>query len=267
MHHPGLAALGGKLRRYRIAAGNMTQGRLAGLIDYSEAMISNVETGQKLPSREFIRRCDSALDTGGALLVIYDLLKSESDPVESFSRYADVESRAAIMHQYTALTVAGLLQTEDYARAVIRAGRPTAKADVIEALVSTRMERQMILTRDEPPVLWLITDETALRRPIGGRAVHLAQLDRLTELADRPEITIQVIPMVAGAHAGLTSSFIVLSFPDAPDVAYSEDPAVGNLHEKPEAVTVLSHTFEALRISTIPDVASLEMIRRIREDA
>lgn len=266
MRSPTLIALGSELRRHRLTADNMTQAHLARLIDYSEAMISNVETGQKIPRKEFVERCDKVLHTGGALLVIYNLLKYETDPVESFSRYADAERQATVIHKYEALSLPGLLQTPGYARAVIAAGRPTANAEIIDDLTDARLERQKILNRDEPPVLWLILDETVLHRPIGGHKVHLAQLDRLIELTERPKITVQVIPLATGAHAGLTSSFTILSFKDAPDIAYSEDPAVGNLHERPEPVKVLSHTYEALRISTIPAVASLDMISKIREE-
>lgn len=267
MRSPTLVALGSELRRHRIAAGNMTQAHLARLINYSEGMISNVETAQKTPRREFVERCDEALNTGGALLVIYNLLTFETDPVESFSRYTDAESQASVIRKYEALTVPGLLQTPDYAHAVIRAGRPTANEEVIDDLVSTRLGRQAILSRDEPPILWLILDETVLRRPIGGHKAHVAQLDRITELAAHPHINIQVIPLAAGAHAGLTSSFTILSFKDAPEVAYSEDPAAGNLHERPELVRALSQTFEALRLSTLPAITSLEAIRRIREES
>lgn len=267
MRSPTLIALGSELRRYRLAADNMTQAHLARLINYSEGMISNVETGQKVPRRDFVERCDKALNTGGSLLVIYNLLRYETDPVESFSRFADAERQAVEMHKYEALAVPGLLQTPEYARAVIAAGRPTANAETIDDLVSARLERQEILAREEPPVIWLILDETVLRRPVGGHKVHVRQLDRLTELTERPNITVQIIPLAAGAHAGLTASFTILSFNDAPDIAYSEDPAAGNLHERPEPVQVLRHTYEALRISTIPAVTSLEMISRIREES
>src|SRR3954452_20251486 len=142
MRNRGAVALGAELRRYRMAANGMTQGQLARLIDYSEAMISNFQTGQRFPSRAFVLRCDEALSTGGALLVIYELVRDEIDPVESFFRYADAEQRATTIHQYAALSVPGLLQTPDYARAVIAAGRPTAGVEIIDDLVNARLERQ-----------------------------------------------------------------------------------------------------------------------------
>lgn len=266
MRSPTLIALGSELRRYRLAADGMTQSRLARLINYSEGMISNVETAQKVPRRDFVERCDKALGTGGALLVLYDLLKHETHPVEAFARYIEAERQASAIHMWDVVVVPGLFQAPDYARALLGAGRPTATPDVIDDLVATRLERQQVLAREKPPVVWAVIDELALRRRIGGRETHRAQLDRLTELAGRPGISIQVIPQDTGAHAGLTSSFIILSFDDAPDIAYSDDPASAYLHERPDIVKTVNQTYEALRVVALPLSASLTLIRQIQEE-
>jgi transcriptional regulator with XRE-family HTH domain len=266
MRSPTLIALGSELRRHRLAADNMTQCRLAKLINYAESMISNVETAQRTPRRDFVERCDQVLDTGGALLVLYDLLKYETHPVESFARYAEAEQQAAAMHMWEVVVVPGIFQTTDYARALLTAGRPTARPDVIDDLVAARMERQEVLDRDQPPILWVVLDEMVLRRRLGGKETHRAQLDRLGELAERPGITIQVIPLTTGAHAGLTSSFKILSFENAADIAYSEDPATGHFHERPNLVRSLSQTYEALRVVALPVSASLDLIRQVREE-
>jgi transcriptional regulator with XRE-family HTH domain len=266
MRSPTLIALGSELRRYRLAADNLTQGQLAKLINYSEGMISNVETGQKIPRRDFVERSDEALETGGALLVLYDLLKYETHPVESFARYAEAEQQATAIHMWEVVVVPGIFQTPDYARALLAAGRPTARPEVIDDLVAARMERQEILSREEPPALWVVLDEMVFRRRLGSKEMHRAQLDRLVELAERPGIMIQVIPLTTGAHAGLTSSFKILSFEDSPDIAYSEDPATGHLHERHEIVKALSQTYEALRAVALPVSASLDLIRQVREE-
>ncbi|MCO5968495.1 helix-turn-helix domain-containing protein [Actinoallomurus soli] len=267
MRSPTLIALGSELRRYRLAADNMTQGHLAKLINYSEGMISNVETAQKVPRRDFVERCDKALKTGGALLVLHGLLKHETHPVQSFARYIEAEREASGIHMWDVVVIPGIFQTPEYARALLTAGRPAARPEVIDELVTARMERQEILTRDKPPVVWAIIDESVLHREIGDKETQGAQFDRLIELAQRPGINVQVIPHSAGAHAGLTSSFKILSFDEAPDIAYSEDPATGHLHEKPELVKALSQTYEALRVVALPVSASLELIRRIREES
>jgi transcriptional regulator with XRE-family HTH domain len=266
MRSPTLIALGSELRRYRLAADNMTQSQLAKLINYAESMISNVETAQKTPRRDFVERCDQVLNAGGALLVLHDLLKYETHPVESFARYAEAEQQATAIHMWEVVVVPGIFQTIDYARALLAAGRPTARPEVIDDLVSARMERQEILAREEPPALWVVLDEMVLRRRLGSEEIHRAQLDRLLELAERPGITLQVIPLATGAHAGLTSSFRILSFEDSPDIAYSEDPATGHFHERPELVKILSQTYEALRVVSLPVSASLDLIRQVREE-
>ncbi|MEV5749612.1 helix-turn-helix transcriptional regulator [Actinoallomurus sp. NPDC052308] len=266
MRSPTLIALGSELRRHRLAADNMTQGQLAKLINYSEGMISNVETAQKVPRRDFVERCDKALKTGGALLVLHGLLKHETHPVESFARYAEAEREAACIRMWELVVIPGIFQTPEYARALLSAGRPTAKPEIIDDLVAARIERQEILHRDTPPVLWVVLDEMVLRRRIGTKEEHRAQLDHLLEMAARPGTTIQVIPFGTGAHAGLTSSFRILSFDDSADIAYSEDPATGNFHERPDLVKAMSQTYEALRAVALPVVASLDLIRQIREE-
>lgn len=263
---PALVALGEQLKRFRLAKDKMIQAKLASLTGYSEGQISGVETGQNMPSREFLARCDKALDTCGALVAMYDMIRWTDHPVQSFDRYAEAESVASEIHTYQALAVHGLLQTVDYARALLVASLPNAKPDTIDALLSARLERQVALSGESPPDLYLIMDETVLRRVVGGTKVQRGQLDRLIEAATQPGITIQVVPLDTGGHAGLTSSFTILSFKEAPTIAYSEDPASGHLHEKPETVRVMWNTYNAVRANALPVNASLELMKKIREE-
>ena len=120
--------------------------------------------------------------------------------------------------------VNGLFQTEDYARAVTMLGHTAAPAAEIERRVSLRLKRQDLLTSPEPPQVWSVLDEGALRRPVGGRAVMRAQLQRLIELAELRHVTVQVVPFARGGHAAAGGSFTMLRFadPDVPDVVYIE---------------------------------------------
>jgi transcriptional regulator with XRE-family HTH domain len=264
---PSLRVLGAAVKRHREAAG-MTQEKLAGLVSYSKAWLSNLETGHLCPHKQTVLDLEKHLGLPEKVLFdIFELVKYEDPhPVLAFERYADAECRATIIRQYNALVVPGLLQTPEYARALIEAGRPTAKPEVIERLLSDRLARQEILQRDDPPALWLIVDESALRRPVGGRDVHMAQLDALIEAARRPGIGIQVISFSTGAHAGLTCSFTILSFKDQSDAVYTEDNERGYFREKPELVRLWFDSYEALRADTLPVAASLELIRHIREE-
>jgi transcriptional regulator with XRE-family HTH domain len=263
---PSLRTLGGAIRRHREAAG-MTQEYLGSLVNFTNGWVGNVESGYLCPRKESVVELEKVLGLPEKVLLdIYDLIKYEDPhPVVSFERFTDAESRASVIREYDALVVPGLLQIPEYARALIAAGRPSARPDVIESLLAARLERQEILARDDPPTLWLVIDETALLRPIGGPDVHRAQLDVLVEAAQRPGITIQVIPVSTGAHAGLTSGFTILSFTDEPDVAYTEDHERGHFQERPELVHGWYAAYQALHLVTETAAASLEMIRRTRE--
>jgi transcriptional regulator with XRE-family HTH domain len=263
---PSLRTLGAAIRRHRETAG-MTQEYLASLINYSNGWVSNVETGQLCPQKQAVVELEKVLGLPEKVLLdIYELIKyEEPHPVLSFERYADAERRATVIRKYDALVVPGLLQTPEYARALIAAGRPSARPEVIETLLAARLERQEILSRDDPPTLWFVLDETVLMRPIGGRDVHVAQVDALLEAAERPGITVQVIPLATGAHTGLTCSFTILSFNDEPDVAYTEDRERGYFRERPEIVQAWFGSYEALHTVTETAAASLEVIQRIRE--
>jgi transcriptional regulator with XRE-family HTH domain len=263
---PTLRILGAAIRRHREAAG-LTQERLSELINFSKAWMSNVETGQLFPQKRDIIRIEKALNLAPhVLLDIFELIKYEEQPPGVASeRYINAERRARIIRNYSALVVPDLLQTPDYARALITARHPTAKPEVIECLLRDRLKRQETLSRVDPPTLWLIVDEIALRRTIGGREVHCAQLDALIEAAQQPQIGLQVIPLCTGAHAGLMGSFTLLSFEDDPDVACTDDNEASHFRERPDAVRVWFDIFDALRITTLPATASLEMIQGIRE--
>ena len=136
-----------------------------------------------------------------------------------FLEFVEREREATSVREFNALAVPGLLQTEEYAWALIRAGRPTDSDEEIGQLVAARVERQRILERPRPPMLWAVVDEGVLRRPVGGAVVFHDQLDHLAKLGKRPGIVFQVMPFSAGAHAGLLGEFILLGRSDGHDVA------------------------------------------------
>jgi transcriptional regulator with XRE-family HTH domain len=141
-----------------------------------------------------------------------------------FEEYLGLEGAASVIRAFELQFVHGLFQTEAYARAVTLLGHKTAPAEEIDRRVSLRIKRQDILASPEPPQVWSVMDESVLRRPVGGRAVMRAQLDRLTEMTRLPQVTIQVIPFGGGGHAAAGGSFTLLRFaePELPDVVYIE---------------------------------------------
>jgi transcriptional regulator with XRE-family HTH domain len=141
-----------------------------------------------------------------------------------FQSYLGLEAAAAVIRTYEIQFVPGLLQTADYARAVLLLGHRNASADEINRRVSLRMDRQRILTRRDPPHLWVVMDEAVLRRPVGGRSVMRGQLAALIEANKLPNIRLQIIPFHIGGHAASGGAFSILRFrdQDLPDVVYVE---------------------------------------------
>jgi transcriptional regulator with XRE-family HTH domain len=178
--------------------------------------------------------------------------------------YVGLEAEATSVRAYEAQLVAGLLQTEDYARAVLKADRFNDSPANIERLVDLRMRRQEVLTREQPLEFWDVLDEAVLRRAIGGPQVMADQLRRLLELAEQPHITLQVLPFAAGAHAGVSGSFALIEFPGAdPDVVYV-DSAAGNIYiERPREVRTYSLKFDHLRATALSPDESTAFIRAV----
>ena len=141
-----------------------------------------------------------------------------------FEMYLGLESSAAVIRTFELQFVPGLLQTEDYARAVTVLGHKAAPTSEIDRRVALRMRRQQVLRKAEPTRIWTVMDEAALRRPVGGRAVMHAQLRHLAQATTAPHVTVQVVPFGHGGHAAAGGSFSILRFdqPDLPDVVYIE---------------------------------------------
>jgi transcriptional regulator with XRE-family HTH domain len=179
-----------------------------------------------------------------------------SELPEVYSDYIGFEDEARSISNYESLFIPGLLQTEDYARAQLHGTLLHASNEEVENRVTARMERQALLTRENPPRLWAIMDEAAVRRLVGGRAVMIAQLGRLRDIGAEQNVTIQVIPFAAGAHPGMDGSFVVLEFPDPADqsIVYTESAAGGLFLEQDVEIHRYILMFENLRASALsPD--------------
>nr|WP_222721439.1 helix-turn-helix transcriptional regulator [Actinomadura sp. HBU206391] len=165
-----------------------------------------------------------------------------------FEVYIGLEEAASLIRTYEVQFVPGLLQTEDYARAVIRLGHPEASPGEIERRVRMRMTRRECLTGAEPPVLWAIMDEAALRRPMGGREVMRAQLEHLIEMSEMSNVTLQVVPFTAGGHAAAGGPFAILRFGEQslPDIVYLEQLTSALYLDKPADVDKYLRTMNRL---------------------
>jgi transcriptional regulator with XRE-family HTH domain len=224
VRHRRLAA---ELRRLRESAG-LTQEDVSERTGKDRSTLYRLENAQQRPQRStLIQLLDLYGTDQERRAELLTLLREagqrgwmqldRSDLREIYADYISFESEARSVSDYESLFIPGLLQTEDYARAVIRGALPQATEEQVESRVTARMERQALLTRDNPLQLWAIMDEAAARRIVGGPAVMREQLARLRDTAALPNVTVQVIPYDAGAHPGMPGSFIVLEFPDPAD--------------------------------------------------
>jgi Domain of unknown function (DUF5753)/Helix-turn-helix domain len=227
--------LGAQLRRLREAAG-ITVEQAGYEIRASQWKISRMETGRvgfKLRDVEDLltlyRVTDEQMRSRLFALARQagrsDWWDKYSDILPGwFETYLGLESAATSIRSFDAQFVPGLLQTEEYARAVVRLGHQAASADEIDRRVSLRLERRKVLARPQPTWIWAIMDEAALRRPVGGTAVMRAQLRHLAQVARIPNVSLQVVPFASGGHVGGGGSFSILRFEhlDLPDVVYIE---------------------------------------------
>jgi transcriptional regulator with XRE-family HTH domain len=183
--------------------------------------------------------------------------------------YIGLEEAASLIRAYEAQFVHGLLQTEDYARAVIVLSNAHAPGEEIDRRVSLRMERQQLLTRPGAPDLWAVLDEAALRRSPEQPSVMRAQLEYLLELADLPNVTLQIVPFCAGTYAAAGGPFTILRFPypDMPDVVYLEHLNSAQYLDQPRHVDDYRTVMDQLAVRAATGPASRDMLRELLRDA
>jgi hypothetical protein len=181
-------------------------------------------------------------------------------------KFMEYSERAVGIREYAAHVVPGLLQTEAYARAVLKVGRTLGSKEQLEERVGVRIGRQKRLGMPDRPELWVVLDEAVLRRPVGGKPVMHEQLARLLGTGPEPHITVQVLPFDQGEHEVMGGSLTVLGMPDGSEVAYTEGAHYGQLVEDPDEVRSLALTYDRLRAAALPPLMSLDMIRSVRED-
>ncbi|KLL10923.1 helix-turn-helix domain-containing protein [Protofrankia coriariae] len=187
-----------------------------------------------------------------------------------FAPYIGLEEAATLIRSYEVQFVPGLLQTPDYARAVIAAGGHHLTPDVVERRVAVRTSRQRLLSRPNPPQLWVVLDEAALWRSIGGPAVMHAQLEHLAAMSTRPNITIQIMPFMLGAHVAECGAFTILRFPgpespaaDQTDVVYLEQLTGALFLDKPHEVDPYLQVMSQLAIASAPPKVTVATLTRI----
>ncbi|MEO3810532.1 helix-turn-helix transcriptional regulator [Sphaerisporangium sp. B11E5] len=253
-----VALFGYELRRFRKEKG-WSQQRLARTVPYSVGTISMIETAKRCPSEEFARHCDEALQTDGALTRLWPMVTRASAP-PWFRPWLDVETTAEVIRTWEPSLVPGLLQTENYARAML-SGEPGVTMEEVEEQVTARMERQSVLRRSKPPMLWAVLDEAVLHRPIGSSAVMAEQLEHLIQAGQTPRITIQILPLTACSTTGLLGGFAIAEADGSPDTAYIEAASNAQVTDWTETVRTLAFRYEGIRSEALPQRESLELIK------
>ncbi|QEU89362.1 helix-turn-helix domain-containing protein [Streptomyces viridosporus] len=259
------ALFGARVRRLRTAAG-LTQAELGARTHVVSTRITQIEraSGAK-PTLELARALDAALGADDLLVELWPYVYREAFPDWS-RRFMEYSERAVVIRQYAAHVVPGLLQTKDYARAVLKVGRTLSGEEQLAERVALRMGRQERLSAPDRPELWLVLDEAVLRRPVGGLPVMREQLARLLTAGSESHITVQVLPFDQGEHEVMGGSLTVLTLPDGSEIAYTEGAHYGQLIEDPDEVRRFSLTYDRLRAAALPPLMSLDMIRSVRED-
>jgi transcriptional regulator with XRE-family HTH domain len=263
--------LGAELRRLREAAG-LTIDRVAEALECSQSKVSRIETGQVSATPRDVRdmlelyRVDDAQRE--AMVQIAREARQRGwwqkflDVPDGVPAYVGLETAATSIDIYMSLIVPALLQTADYARAIIGSVRPDLPGKEIDRRVELRMSRQTLLDQDNPPALRVLLDDTVLRRPVGGPAVMRAQLRRLLEDTGRPTVTVRVLPIGLGAHAGMDGPFTIFGFPAPaePDVVALDSAADALYLESAEDLGRYRRVFELLLPAALPPEESIAFI-------
>jgi DNA-binding XRE family transcriptional regulator len=239
---------GAELRYYRTRAG-WSQKDLAARANVSHDVISKIETGERPPAEDFPPRLWGSLKKG-----------HRQRSYGWFEKWTDIEAQATAMRSYEPLIVPGLLQTADYARAILSL-RPGGPPEDLDAQVSARLARQTVLERAQ---LWCVLDEGVLNRGIGGAEVTHGQLERLKDLAGHSKVSIQVIPGSAG-HAGLLGGFAIADLDGKPPMVYLETAAEGQVTDSPSVHAHVMLRFDTLRSEALPRAASRDLIQKAAE--
>ncbi|GHC59950.1 helix-turn-helix transcriptional regulator [Streptomyces violaceochromogenes] len=260
---PGASPLdyyGFELRRHREAAG-LTQRQLGDILNYTGSLVGQIETARKVPTPEFSERADAALGTDGMFSRLVELVLRSRLPAW-FQQVAELEMRATEIGSFQTHMVLGLLQSPAYARAVLGA---LDQSD-LEDRTAVRLARQRVFEKGEPPVFWAVLSEAALHLEIGGPGVMREQLAHLLSFENNPRINIQVLPLSAGAHAGLTGSFDLYHFAGDPTIVYTESYGSGHPTANPDTVKNCSLRYDHLRAAALSLKDSARLIRRAREE-
>jgi transcriptional regulator with XRE-family HTH domain len=256
---------GAELRKLRTQAG-MSQGDMAREVALSRSMLSAIERGARAPKKDHAELADRALDTGGTLSRLWLSISERQGVPDWFVDVLALERQAEQIRAYHNALIPGLLHTADYARAILKFGRPWDGPEDVERLVVARISRLDALLRENKPLLWFVVDEHTLRHGIGSRAVMRGQLEHLVSLVEDEHVRLHVIPQTVMQHPGRSGPFRTMSFRQRRPVTYIEHLLGGELIDDPHVVQQCDVVFGALQAEALSPSASTRLLRDILEE-
>ncbi|WP_405562244.1 helix-turn-helix domain-containing protein [Streptomyces sp. NBC_01180] len=256
-----IAAVGRQIRLWREAAG-LRAAELGAAIGYGENQVYKVEAGKRIPKPEFLDRADDVLGAGGKLAEMKKDVADARYP-KKVRDLAKLEREAVELGAYGSFVVHGLLQTEEYARALYGERRPAYSEDEVDRLVAARMARQSIFQRRPAPLLTFVQEEATLRRPTGGRMVLRRQLEHPLELSALRHVEVQVMPTETEEHAGLGGSHQVLKLRDGTAVGHNEVQLTSRLITEPREVQILEMRYGLIRSQALTPRLSRTFIEKL----
>ncbi|MFD9398656.1 helix-turn-helix domain-containing protein [Streptomyces sp. NPDC060011] len=259
-------AIGKQLKILRERAG-LTQKELGTALGYGPDLISAMERGVRITRPEFLERADEVLEAGGLLRAAADpvtkaMRKARTRHPEWYRSYAALEGEAVSLYDYSTMGVLGLLQTEEYARAVFTQRHPPLDEGTIEQRVADRLSRQQVFERWPPPECSFVMEEAVLQRPIGGAEVHSEQLRHLLCIGRMRNVQLQVMPSWRAEHPSLGGSFTLLTPRGKEQVAYLEVQGYPRLIADREEVRVLAARYGIIRAQALNPYESLDLIEK-----
>ncbi|MEE1755965.1 helix-turn-helix domain-containing protein [Streptomyces sp. SP18CS02] len=255
-----VAAVGRQVRLWREAAG-MRAAELGAAIGYGENLVHKVEAGKRIPRPEFLDRADEALGAGGKLAAMKKDVAEARYP-KKVRDLAKLERNAAELGAYSNHNLHGLLQTEEYARALYEMRRPSFGRDQVDRYVAARMSRQEVFERQPLTSLTFVLEEVTIRRPLGGRMVARRQLERLLEVGQLRNVEIQVMPSDREDHAGMGGQFQLLKFDDGTAVAHWEGQLSNRLVSDPKEIRIIELRYGIIRAQALTPRESLAFIEK-----
>ncbi len=256
-----LCVFGRQLKLFRERAG-LDRARFGSLTGYSASTIASFEQARRIPPPKFIDQADEVLATGGVLRASKEEVARAQYPA-FFRDAARLEAEAVELHVYANQAVPGLLQTEEYARAIFMMMRPPMDDELIEQRVSARMARQEILSSSDAPLASFVMDEAVLRRPIGGRGILRGQLEQVLLMGQRRNVEIQVMPLDREENAGMAGPFTLIETKEGRRIAYAEVQNVSRLQTERDRVRALEVKYGIIRAQALTPRESLAYVEKL----